>query len=289
MTETTVNLADPASFDHWVEDAIRFGDMDATNHVNNVAFLMWVEDGRAPFMRLPGLPAYTDRSRFIVGNVAMRYRRQAHWPGRVRIGSRVLRVGRTSMLLATSLFVDDACVGTAETTMIYIEDGKSVPISDAVRARLVELGGSTEPAPLPEPPPVPLTDPASFPHWVEDNVRFGDMDSTGHVNNISIARYVESGRVPFMRGPDMPLFTPRQRFVVGAVSIRYRAQAFWPGAIRIGTRVLRLGNTSVTTGHGVFIDGTCIATAETVMVFIIEGRPAPLPDDARPVIAAMLP
>ena len=43
----------------------------------------------------------------------------------------------------------------------------------------------------------------------------------------------------------------------------------------------RLGNTSITLGHGVFIDGTCIATAETVMVYIVHGKSSPLPDQVR--------
>lgn len=126
-----------------------------------------------------------------------------------------------------------------------------------------------------------LTDPASFDFWAHDVVRFGDMDATGHVNNVSFARYVETGRVPFMRAGFLPAYDDRQRFVVGNLSIRYRAQAFWPADVKIGTRVARLGNTSITLGHGVFIEDACIATAETVMVYIVHGKSSPLPDEVR--------
>ncbi len=131
-----------------------------------------------------------------------------------------------------------------------------------------------------------LTDPASFDFWTHDIVRFGDMDATGHVNNVSFARYVETGRVPFMRAGYLPAYDDRQRFVVGNLSIRFRAQAFWPADLRIGTRVSKLGNTSITLGHGVFIDDACIATAETVMVYIVEGRSSPLPDQVRATLVA---
>lgn len=129
-----------------------------------------------------------------------------------------------------------------------------------------------------------LTNPASFEFWAHDIVRFGDMDSTGHVNNVSFARYVETGRVPFMRADYLPAYDDRQRFVVGNLSIRFRAQAYWPADVRIGTRVSKLGKTSVTLGHGVFIDDTCIATSETVLVYIVEGKSSPLPESVRTVL-----
>ncbi len=107
------------------------------------------------------------------------------------------------------------------------------------------------------------------------------MDATGHVNNVAFARYVESGRVPFMRSDIIPAYDETQRFVVGHLSIHFRAQAFWPGTVRIGTAVAKLGRTSITLGHGLFVEGKCIATAETVMVYIVEGRASPLPERVR--------
>lgn len=127
-----------------------------------------------------------------------------------------------------------------------------------------------------------LTDPSIFSHWVEDTIRFGDMDATGHVNNVSYARYVETGRVPFMRSDFMPHFDgDRQRFLVGHLSIHFRAQAFWPGTARIGTRVIGVGRTSCTLGHTVMVDDLCVCTAETVMVFAEHGKPSPIPDSSR--------
>lgn len=126
-----------------------------------------------------------------------------------------------------------------------------------------------------------LTDASLYNEWSEDTIRFGDMDATGHVNNVAFARYVESGRVPFMRSDIIPAYDETQRFVVGHLSIHFRAQAFWPGTVRIGTAVAKLGRTSITLGHGLFVEGKCIATAETMMVYIVEGRASPLPERVR--------
>ena len=37
--------------------------------------------------------------------------------------------------------------------------------------------------------------------------------------------------------------------------------------MQIGARVLKLGNKSMTTGYGVFLDGSCRATAECVNIY----------------------
>ncbi|WP_416899299.1 MAG: acyl-CoA thioesterase [Minwuia sp.] len=132
------------------------------------------------------------------------------------------------------------------------------------------------------------TNPEIYTHWADDTIRFGDMDATGHVNNVAFARYVEGGRVPFMRSGIVPAYDERQRFVVGNLSIRFRAQAFYPGTVQIGTGVAALGRTSITLGHGVFSDGVCLATAESVVVYIVDNRAAPLGDEMRARLEAVL-
>lgn len=126
-----------------------------------------------------------------------------------------------------------------------------------------------------------LTDPAIFFSWSEDTIRFGDMDSTGHVNNVAFARYVEDGRVPFMKSGLLPAYDDKQRFVVGNLNIRFRAQAWYPGNVRIGTGVIGIGRTSLTLGHGVFSGDSCLVTAETTMVYIVGGKSSPITDQMR--------
>jgi len=45
---------------------------------------------------------------------SLEFRAEMHWPGTVQIDTSVERVGRSSAALAQALFVDDACVATAE-------------------------------------------------------------------------------------------------------------------------------------------------------------------------------
>jgi acyl-CoA thioester hydrolase len=134
---------------------------------------------------------------------------------------------------------------------------------------------------------VDLTDPASFSHWAHDVVRFSDQDGVGHVNNVAVAAYVETGRVGF--GHQLPVdVDPASGLILARLAIDYRAEAHYPGEVRIGTRLARLGRTSFTVAHGVFVDGVCIATAEGVLVLVRDGAAAPVEGELRSHLETLL-
>ena len=133
------------------------------------------------------------------------------------------------------------------------------------------------------PPPIDLTDRAAFVFWTHDNVRFSDVDRYGHINNIAIATYCETGRVEFAE-----TLWPGSTAGAGAgwvivrLAITFLAQAHYPGDVQIGTRVERIGRTSCTIGQGLFKDAVCFATADSVLVWVDlagGGKPTPIPDD----------
>jgi acyl-CoA thioester hydrolase len=134
----------------------------------------------------------------------------------------------------------------------------------------------------------PTPEPGAFTHWATDTVRFSDQDAVGHINNVAIAAYVESGRVAF--GHDLRTTgDPGASFVLARLSIDYRAQAHYPGDVRVGTRLLAIGRTSFTVAQGVFKDEVCIATAEGVLVHLADGVPAPIEGALRSELDALLP
>ena len=63
MTPRDERLRDPAFFEFWVEDRVRFSDQDAGGHVNNTAIAQYVETGRVTYLR-DRLPVRADGSRF---------------------------------------------------------------------------------------------------------------------------------------------------------------------------------------------------------------------------------
>ncbi|MDX1486739.1 MAG: thioesterase family protein, partial [Acidiferrobacterales bacterium] len=57
------------------------------------------------------------------------------YPGRVNVGSRVLRIGNKSLTLEHALFKDDELKASAESVVVFIDttSGQSVPIPDEIR------------------------------------------------------------------------------------------------------------------------------------------------------------
>lgn len=99
-----------------------------------------------------------------------------------------------------------------------------------------------------------------------DKLRYGDTDRQGHVNNAVFATFMETGRVELIYDADDPLLDEGFSFVLAKLDIDYVAEVLWPGTVDIGTRVTRVGRSSVTMQQAVFQNGKLCASAETVVV-----------------------
>lgn len=115
---------------------------------------------------------------------------------------------------------------------------------------------------------VAATDVAAYRFWTDERVRFDDLDLLGHVNNKSFTTYAESGRVAFLSQTRLWVPHAAQQNVIVRLEIDYRRELHFPADVRVGVRVLRIGNRSFTLGLGMFSGGHCVATATTVMVRI---------------------
>lgn len=127
-----------------------------------------------------------------------------------------------------------------------------------------------------------LTDRTSFAFWHEDVLRFGDLDRQNHINNVAFASFCESGRVRFFDTIVRPLIGWDDLFVLVKITIEYRHEVHYPGSIEIGTRLARLGRSSVTFGQGLFNEGRCVAVSEAVVVLMdaTTRKSKPFPDAA---------
>jgi acyl-CoA thioester hydrolase len=86
-----------------------------------------------------------------------------------------------------------------------------------------------------------------FYHPVE--VRYGDLDPQGHVNNAKHLTYFEQARVAYMIG--LGLFTRDQSFmkigvIVADVHITYLAPVYFGQNIKVGVHTAKIGNKSMT-------------------------------------------
>ena len=101
----------------------RYGDMDANGHVNNLALESMHENARAEFNEriFPGI--YDPAVRTIR-------------PARIETGLGIGRLGRTSYVVSTALFVGEDCVGLCDTVLVMLGDDGPLPVPEDARARL---------------------------------------------------------------------------------------------------------------------------------------------------------
>lgn len=99
-------------------------------------------------------------------------------------------------------------------------------------------------------------------------IRFSDTDKLGHVNNVAIAAYFEAARCElFYKLMQEAGVGGSIDFVLARVAIDFKREFFYPGTVEVGSRFVRLGTRSITSGYGLFVGGQCHATAEAVNVF----------------------
>lgn len=127
------------------------------------------------------------------------------------------------------------------------------------------------------------TDRRLYASWTRDVLRYRDTDRQGHVNNAVFATFLESGRVAIFYDSQRPLAPQGASFVIARLVLDFRAEVHWPGEVEIGSSVTRIGKSSMTLGQGLFVNDTCVATAETVLVLIDDAtrKSRPFTEDMR--------
>lgn len=134
------------------------------------------------------------------------------------------------------------------------------------------------------------TEPRAYRFWSVEHVRFADLDMLGHVNNVAFTVYAESGRAAFLREAGLWKAGSARHNVVARLEMDYRRELQYPGEVRLGLRVLKIGNSSFTVGQGFFSGETCAATAVATLVrFDAHTRRAvPLDENERRILQAHL-
>lgn len=134
-----IDLKSRESFSTWITDVIRYNDLDPNGHVNNIAILMFFEDGRVMF-RDRHFKAQVDNvlSGFVLARYTIEYHRPLAFPGSVEVGTTITRIGRSSYNFGQAVFSGDACIATAEAVQVRVDpdSGRSVPLSNEFKVLL---------------------------------------------------------------------------------------------------------------------------------------------------------
>ena len=126
-------------------------------------------------------------------------------------------------------------------------------------------------------------DPGNYPfHW-EIDTAFGDMDIAGHINNVALSRYYETGRSRWlMHITDNPaVFKSGINTVVAEYTINFLGEVNFPDRVIVATGVGRIGNSSFSSLQGLFVNGQCVGLSEAAMLLTVDGKPSPIDGELR--------
>jgi len=122
-----------------------------------------------------------------------------------------------------------------------------------------------------------------YPVRSSDKLRYADTDRQGHVNNAVFATFLETGRVEILFDQNGPLADEGAAFVIAKLELDFLTEINWPGSVEIGSRVIRVGNSSFTLEQAVFQEGNLAARAKTVIVQMNEATRKSHPLSAKTV------
>lgn len=132
-----------------METDVRWGDMDAFNHVNNVAYLRYFESGRIAYFEALELGGFFGGRGIgpILADTSCRYKFPLTYPDRISIGVRSenLREDRFTQQYVVVSHRHARVAATGDGTVVTFDytAGKKSPIPDRVRRRIEDLEAQT--------------------------------------------------------------------------------------------------------------------------------------------------
>ena len=126
-----------------------------------------------------------------------------------------------------------------------------------------------------------------MPHVEPIQVRWGDMDSMGHVNNAVYFTYCESARMSYFEAVRLGEHREGGRFgpALAAANLNFRRQVRYPDDLEVVARVSAIGRSSFTMEYEIRRrdGGERMADGAGVIVWVDyeEGRSLPLPEELK--------
>jgi acyl-CoA thioester hydrolase len=142
MMSETPAAEHAADFRFWTQEKLRNADTDRQGHINNAVIGTFFEAGRIEVLDDPAIAEVRSACGIVVAKQTIVYRKELYFPGTVRVGTRVRRIGRTSFEFEQTLLAVNGEVASAESTCVLIDRASRQPIAvpDAMRWFLTGAG-----------------------------------------------------------------------------------------------------------------------------------------------------
>lgn len=129
-----------------------------------------------------------------------------------------------------------------------------------------------------------------FRHQMRMDVRWGDVDMLGHVNNAKYFTYDESSRIQYFEpfGASDPRMWKDYGLILASIGADFIQQVHYPAQLVVGTRITKIGRSSMTSLSGLFVDKQLMAAVRGVLVWFdyVNQKALPVPETIRAAIRA---
>ena len=124
---------------HEVDMAVRWGDMDAYNHVNNTVYFRYMEQCRLEWFAKLGFKTVDEDIVPILVEANCKFIRAVTHPSTVRVTIRVTDIGPKIVETTHDIFIGDVlyAIGVCKLLWMSRSANKGVALPDDVRARLL--------------------------------------------------------------------------------------------------------------------------------------------------------
>ena len=132
-----------SDFRHFYEMPVRWGDLDAFGHVNNVQFIRFLESGRVAYVEdVLGMPVGVGTGEnIILADLQCAFRSQLEYPGVVEVATRVSRLGSSSFDLTAAIYRrgEAQAAATSKGVLVWFDFDaqRARPIPEHVRRAII--------------------------------------------------------------------------------------------------------------------------------------------------------
>lgn len=128
-------------YNHVIAISVRSRDIDAWGHVNNAVYFTYLEQARVEYLMRVVLE--TDRHgpdgiAVILAEACCQFKRPITYGQSVLVGTRAVRLGRSSLRLEHRIEADGELAATGHSVVVHYDykAGHSVPMPDVCRIRI---------------------------------------------------------------------------------------------------------------------------------------------------------
>jgi len=245
---------------------MRWGDMDAQGHINNAAYVDYLQEARVGFL-LSGSPALHQLldSGILVVSHQVEYLRPVPFSDRpLIIDLWVDAIGGSRFSIGYELYDGDKLAARARTGVVPFDLTRNAlrRLTAGERNLLSRALAPAEPL-----RPLPRVGLPGDDHRYSLTVRWSDLDSYGHVNNVKYYDYIQEARISLVN--DTVGWEPEAVWMVVRQDLEYlKPIDFRVEPYEVGTAVSAIGNRSFTLAAEIRdpTSSTIYATARTVVV-----------------------